>query len=61
VFVDLAKGSAFLASYYQGALGSAEANAVLAPTFTALATGGAFFSKLEAKGDAAEGALRALP
>lgn len=61
VYLDVARASNFLARYYKDTLGSGEADAVLAPSFTALAGGGAFFSKLEAKGDKAEGALRALP
>lgn len=61
VYFDLARASNFLTRYYKDALGSAEADAVLAPSFAALAGGGAFFSKLEAKGENAEGALRALP
>lgn len=61
VFVDLAKGSAFLTAYYKDAVGAADADAVLTPTFAALAQGGAFFGRVEAKGDGAQGALHALP
>jgi hypothetical protein len=61
VYFDLAKSSAFLATFYQRTLGSADASTVLQPTFDALAGGGAYFSRLEQKDDVAEGAFHALP
>lgn len=61
VYVDLAKASTFLSAQYQRLLASSDATAVLKPTFDALGTGGAYFSRVEAKDGAAEGALHALP
>jgi hypothetical protein len=57
VFVDLAHAGRFLKDRYRTWLRSAEASAVLDPTFEALIGGGAYFARLE-KG---EGALRAIP
>lgn len=67
VFIDLPGASAFLSAFYQSSfdgddrVGRAEVDQVLGPSFTALATGGALFSKLEGAGEAARGPLKVLP
>lgn len=68
VFVDLPKTAAWLEAFYgasfesDDAVSAADASAVLAPTFAALATGGTLFAKLSpGKSETAQGPLQVLP